>query len=613
MSKESTTNSKHRPGPSHHGPMMMAEKPKNFKKTFRRLFSYLKPQKWAILFVILASVFATLFNVVSPKILGDATSSIFDSFTSGLPVDFSFLAKLLIFLMGLYVLASFFSFIQQFIMAGISQRIVAGIRKEVKDKFTRLPLAYFDKHSTGDLLSRAVNDIDNINNSLQQALTQIITSVITIIGIILMMLIISPLLSLVILVTIPLSLLVIRLIAKMSQKYFVQQQKELGAINGHVEEIFSGHQVVKAYGQEEKAIEDFNVINEKLYQTGWRSQFISGLMMPLMMFVSNIGYILVSIVGGLLVINNSIRIGDVQAFIQYTQQISQPMTQVASVANLIQTALASAERIFELLDEEEEIQEDEANVELSHLASSVEFHRITFGYEPDKPVINPFSLDVSSGQTIAIVGPTGAGKTTLINLLLRFYEVNEGSIKVDGVSLQELSRKQARSLFAMVLQDTWLFKGTIYDNIAYGKEGATKEEVVAAAKKAFADDFIRTLPDGYDTILSEDASNISQGQRQLLTIARAILSEPKILILDEATSSVDTRTEMNIQHAMKDMMIGRTSFVIAHRLSTIKDADLILVLNKGDIVEKGSHQQLLDKEGFYAELYQSQFDEHSTS
>nr|WP_026673318.1 ABC transporter ATP-binding protein [Alkalihalobacterium bogoriense] len=593
-----------------HGPNMMpVEKPKEFKKTVIRLSRYLKPRKFLLIIVGIAALFSTLFNIISPKLLGDATSSLFDSFLVGTGVDYPFLGNLLLVLLGLYTLSALFAFLQQFIMASVAQRTIAEMRQEVNEKLTRLPLKYFDQHSHGDILSRAVNDIDNINNSFQQALTQMITTIITVVGIIIMMFIISPLLTLVVFVTIPLSMVVIKYVASFSQKHFVSQQEELGSVNGHIEEMFSGHKVVKAYGQEKKSIKTFDAINERLYEAGWKAQFISGIMMPMMMFISNIGYILVSIAGGLLVLNGSIRIGDVQAFIQYSQQISHPMAQMAGIANMIQTGVASAERIFTLLDEEEESLEKETSVSLDHIKGDVSFERVRFGYDEQKPIIRGLSLEVKSGQTVAIVGPTGAGKTTIINLLLRFYEVNGGSISIDGINLRELSRPQARSLFAMVLQDTWLFKGTIRDNIAYGREGATEEEVIQAARHAYADDFIRTLPDGYDTVLSEDATNISQGQRQLLTIARALISNPIVLILDEATSSVDTRTEMNIQMAMKDIMRGRTSFVIAHRLSTIRDADMILVMKDGDIIEKGNHNELLDQRGFYAELYQSQFSE----
>ncbi|WP_307891672.1 ABC transporter ATP-binding protein [Bacillus swezeyi] len=586
---------------------MRQEKPKEFKKTLLRLAGYLKPRTSQLVLVIIAAILATLFNVISPKLLGDATSSLFASFTEGTGVQFDFLGRITLILAGLYLLSAFFTFLQQYIMAGVAQKTIFEMRQEVNEKLARLPLKYYDRHSHGDTLSRAVNDIDNINTSLQQALTQMITSVITIVGIIMMMLFISPVLTLVVCITIPLSMLAVRLIASFSQKHFSAQQNELGAINGHVEEMFTGHQEVKAFGHEEKAIQQFDEVNERLYQSGWKAQFISGLMMPMMTFIGNLGYVFVSITGGIFVLNGTLLIGGVQAFIQYTQQFSQPLVQAAGIANTIQSAIASAERVFSLLDEEEEKQESPADVDTEALKGDVSFEHVAFGYDENVPVIRDLNLDVNEGRTIAIVGPTGAGKTTIINLLMRFYELNRGSIKVGGMDLNELSREQARSMFAMVLQDTWLFNGTIRDNIAYGRESATDEDIIQAAKGAYADDFIRTLPDGYDTILSEDAQNISQGQRQLLTIARAILADPKILILDEATSSVDTRTEMNIQKAMNKLMDNRTSFVIAHRLSTIKDADLILVMNNGDIIEKGNHEELLRQNGFYADLYNSQF------
>ncbi|MCY8552584.1 ABC transporter ATP-binding protein/permease [Bacillus haynesii] len=594
----------------HHGSIpkgMHKTKPKEFKKTLLRLARYLKPRTFQLVLVVFAAIFATLFNVISPKLLGDATSSLFASFTEGTGVQFGFLGRITMILAGLYLLSALFTFLQHYLMAGVAQKTIYEMRQEVNEKLTRLPLKYYDKHSHGDTLSRAVNDIDNINTSLQQALTQMITSVITIVGIIVMMLLISPVLTLVVFITVPLSMLAVRFIASFSQKHFGAQQKELGDINGHVEEMFTGHQEVKAFGHEEKAIQQFDEVNERLYQSGWKAQFISGLMMPMMTFIGNLGYVFVSITGGIFVLNGTLLIGGVQAFIQYTQQFSQPLVQAAGIANTIQSAIASAERVFSLLDEEEETEETPASIDTGILKGDVSFERVAFGYDENVPVIRDLSLHAKEGQTIAIVGPTGAGKTTIINLLMRFYELNKGSIKVGGTDISELSREQARSMFAMVLQDTWLFNGTIRENISYGREGATDEDIIRAAKAAYADDFIRTLPDGYDTVLGEDAQNISQGQRQLLTIARAILADPKILILDEATSSVDTRTEMNIQKAMSKLMANRTSFVIAHRLSTIKDADLILVMKNGNIIEKGSHEELLRENGFYADLYNSQF------
>ncbi|MGG4249361.1 ABC transporter ATP-binding protein [Bacillus licheniformis] len=596
--------------PKHHGSIpkgMHKTKPKEFKKTLLRLARYLKPRTFQLVLVVFAAILATLFNVISPKLLGDATSSLFASFKEGTGVQFGFLGRITLILAGLYLLSALFTFLQHYLMAGVAQKTIYEMRQEVNEKLTRLPLKYYDKHSHGDTLSRAVNDIDNINTSLQQAQTQMITSVITIVGIIVMMLLISPVLTLVVFITVPLSMLAVRFIASFSQKHFAAQQKELGDINGHVEEMFTGHQEVKAFGHEEKAIQQFDEVNERLYQSGWKAQFISGLMMPMMTFIGNLGYVFVSITGGIFVLNGTLLIGGVQAFIQYTQQFSQPLVQAAGIANTIQSAIASAERVFSLLDEEEETGETPASIDTGKLKGDVSFEHVAFGYDKNVPVIRDLSLHAKEGQTIAIVGPTGAGKTTIINLLMRFYELNKGSIKVGGTDISELSREQARSMFAMVLQDTWLFNGTIRENIAYGREGATEEDIIRAAKGAYADDFIRTLPDGYDTVLGEDAQNISQGQRQLLTIARAILADPKILILDEATSSVDTRTEMNIQKAMNKLMANRTSFVIAHRLSTIKDADMILVMKNGDIIEKGSHEELLRKNGFYADLYNSQF------
>lgn len=583
------------------------EKPKEFKKTLIRLIKYLRPRRFQLMTVVVAALLSTLFNVVSPKLLGNATSSIFESVTQGSAVNFIYIGQLLVILLGLYLLSAIFSFLQHYIMASVAQLTIAEMRQDVNEKLSRLPIRYFDRHPHGDILSRAVNDIDNINASLQQALTQVIGSIISVLGIIIMMLLISPVLTLIVLLTIPLSLLVARNVAKYSQTHFVNQQAELGNINTHIEEMFTGYQIVKAFGREKSSLETFDKINQRLYKAGWKAQFISGLMMPLMIFVNNLGYVLVSISGAFFVINGSIRLGDVQAFIQYSQQVSQPMGQIAGIANMIQTAIASAERIFLLLDESEEEQQTARELRLDKIQGSVSFRNVCFGYDPQVRVIKSVSLNVDAGQTVAIVGPTGAGKTTISNLLLRFYDPDQGAILIDDLDLQTLTRDQVRSVIAMVLQDTWLFSGTIRENIAYGRREATEDEIVLAAKAAFADDFIRTLPMGYETVLSEDASNISQGQRQLLTIARAILANPKILILDEATSSVDTRTEMHIQSAMQQLMKGRTSFVIAHRLSTIRNADLILVMSEGDIIEQGTHEQLLDKNGFYADLYNSQF------
>ncbi|WP_078550407.1 ABC transporter ATP-binding protein [Litchfieldia alkalitelluris] len=591
------------PGP---GPMGSGEKPKEFKRTLFCLLAYLKPRKGRLVLVAIAAIFSTVFNVISPKLLGDVTTSLFSSYTNDVRVDFEFIGRIVFMLIGLYIFSALFSYIQQYIMAGVSQKTSAEIREAVNEKLSRLPLKYFDQHSHGDVLSRAVNDIDNINNSLQQALSQLITSIISILGILIMMLIISPWLTLVTLISFPLSMLAIRFVASFSQKHFIGQQHELGTINGHIEEMFSNHQIVKSFGHEKSAIEQFDKINDRLYKSGWQAQFYSGLMMPLMIFVGNLSYVFVSIAGGFLVLNGSIRLGDVQAFIQYSQQLSQPMAQAAGIANMIQAAIASAERVFSLLDENEEEKEEPLQTDMNRIEGHITFNHVRFGYEKNKPIIKDLTLDVKAGQTVAIVGPTGAGKTTIINLLMRFYQIDAGRILVDGIDMNDMSREQVRSLFAMVLQDTWLFNGTIKENILYGRENASENEIISAAKSAYADEFIRTLPDGYETMLGEDATNISQGQRQLLTIARAILADPKILILDEATSNVDTRTEMNIQKAMNKLMKGRTSFVIAHRLSTIRGADMILVMNNGEVIEKGSHNELLSQNGFYAELYHSQ-------
>ncbi|MEH7481532.1 ABC transporter ATP-binding protein, partial [Neobacillus drentensis] len=605
------------PGPGGgFGPMgmgMPVQKAKNFKGTLNRLISYLKPYKLQLLSVLITAIISTIFAIVSPKIMGKATTKLFEGLmmklrgVPGAKIDFEYIGQIIILLIGLYILSAIFAYIQQYIMAGVAQKTVYNLRKEVEEKLNRLPLKYFDSRTHGEILSRAVNDVDNISTTLQQSLTQLITSVVTIIGVIIMMLSISPLMTLIVIVTLPLSGIAIAKIAKKSQLYFKGQQKSLGQLSGHVEEMYTGHKVVKVFGHEQKSIDKFEGINETLYQSAWKAQFVSGMIMPLMSFINNIGYVLVSVVGGILVTKKAIEIGDIQAFIQYARQFSQPIAQTASIANVIQSTIASAERVFEILDETEEVPEAVAAKVISTPRGEVTFEHVTFGYEENEVLIEDMQIDVKSGQTVAIVGPTGAGKTTLINLLMRFYEINSGRILIDGIDTRDLKREHLRSLFGMVLQDTWLFNSTIFDNIAYGREGATKEEVVAAARAANADHFIRTLPDGYDTILNEEASNISQGQKQLLTIARAILANPAILILDEATSSVDTRTEVQIQKAMNHLMKGRTSFVIAHRLSTIRDADLILVMNNGSVIEKGNHIELLEKGGFYADLYNSQF------
>ncbi|MDQ0200007.1 ABC transporter ATP-binding protein [Neobacillus ginsengisoli] len=621
MSKETNSQRPGGPGPGgafgFRGGMMPVQKAKDFKGTLKRLISYLKPHRLQLLAVLITAIISTVFSIVSPKIMGKATTKLFEGLmlkfkgVPGAKIDFDYIGQIIILLIVLYILSAIFAYIQQFIMAGVAQKTVFNLRKEVDEKLNRLPLKYFDSRTHGEILSRAVNDVDNISTTLQQSLTQLITSVVTIVGVIVMMLTISPLMTLIVVVTLPLSFVATASIAKKSQQFFKGQQKALGQLNGHVEEMYTGHKVIKVFGHEKKSIEQFEAINETLYQSGWKAQFVSGMIMPLMSFVNNIGYVLVSVAGGILVTKRSIEIGDIQAFIQYARQFAQPITQTAMIANVIQSTIASAERVFEILDELEEIPEAVNAKVVDDPNGEVSFKHVSFGYEEKEMLIEDMNIDVKPGQTVAIVGPTGAGKTTLINLLMRFYEINSGTIFIDGIDIRELKRDDLRSLFGMVLQDTWLFNSTIRDNIAYGKEGATEKEIIEAAQAANADHFIRTLPDGYDTILNEEASNISQGQKQLLTIARAILADPAILILDEATSSVDTRTEVQIQKAMKHLMNGRTSFIIAHRLSTIRDADLILVMNNGSVIEKGNHKELLEKDGFYADLYNSQFSGHN--
>jgi len=603
-------------------------KAKDFKGTLKRLLSYLKPQRISFILVFIFAIFSTIFTIVGPKISGWAITRLVEGlvakFTAigqntalakagkaanvAIPsIDFLYIRNVILLLLGLYLISTLFGFLQQYIMAGVAQKTVYNIRRDVEDKLSRLPLKFFDAKTHGEILSRVTNDVDNIATTLQQSLTQLITSIITIIGIIVMMLTISPLMTLVVILTLPLYILVTALVAKRSQKYFAAQQKEIGALNGHVEEMYTGHQIVKAFGHERDSIEEFKNINDKLYNVGWKAQFISGIIMPMMRFVSNIGYVIVCVVGGYLAIQGKITIGDIQAFIQYSNQFTQPIVQTANIANIIQSTVASAERIFELLDEVEELPDAQNAKVIDFPKGEVKFEAVNFSYKTEEPLIKNMNIDVKQGHTIAIVGPTGAGKTTLVNLLMRFYEIGEGSISIDGVDIRDIKRGDLRNMFGMVLQDTWLFNGTIFDNIAYGKKGATEEEVMQAARAAHAHHFIKTLPDGYNTILNEEASNISQGQKQLLTIARAILANPTIMILDEATSSVDSRTEVYIQRAMTELMQNRTSFVIAHRLSTIRDAELILVMNKGSIIEMGNHNELLTKNGFYADLYNSQF------
>ncbi len=598
------------------GPMGMgapAEKAKNFGASLRRLVAYLRPHQVKLVAVLILAIASTVFSIFAPKIMGHATTRLFEGLMAkmmhipGAAIDFTYIGQIVILLIGLYVVSALLSYVMNFIMASVSQKTVYDMRKEVNDKLARLPLSFYDGRTHGEILSRFTNDMDNIANTLQQSLTQLITSVVTILGIIVMMLTISPLLTTITIVVLPLSVIMTRFIAPQSQKHFSEQWKHIGTLNGHVEEMYTGHAIVKAFGHERKSIEKFNAVNEKVYEASWKAQFISGLLFPLMTFVNNIGYVAVAVAGGIMVTRRAIAIGDIQAFIQYSRQFTMPIAQTAQIANIVQSTIASAERVFELLDEPEEKPDRADATLLSNPRGEVRFENVSFSYKPESPLIDGMNLDVKEGQTIAIVGPTGAGKTTLVNLLMRFYEIQEGRITVDGIDVRDVKRGNLRRAFGMVLQDTWLFNGTIRDNIAYGRENVTDEEVHAAAVAAHADHFIRTLPDGYTTVLNEDASNISQGQRQLLTLARAILIDPAILILDEATSSVDTRTEVLIQKAMARLMEGRTSFVIAHRLSTIRDAKQILVMNQGKIIETGNHKELLAKGGFYAELYNSQF------
>jgi ATP-binding cassette subfamily B multidrug efflux pump len=595
-----------------HGLGMPAEKPKNLKASLRRLAGYLRPRAGALLVVLLLSLGSASFAILGPKLLGQGTTRLFQGVMAKMQhlpnaaVDFPFILKVVLSVAGLYAASALFAYLQQYIMAGVAQKTVYEMRRQVNEKLARLPLSFYDGRTHGEILSRVTNDVDNIASTLQMSLTQIMSSAVTLLGVLVMMLSISPLLTLITVVVIPLALVVTRVVAPRSQKHFAAQWKSLGELGGHVEEMYSGHSVVKAFGYEGKAIERFNAVNERLYDASWRAQFISGLLMPLMAFINNIGYVAVAVVGGILVTRRAIQIGDIQAFIQYARQFTMPIAQVANIANVLQSTLASAERVFELLDEPEE-PSDEAGQALAEVKGEVRFEGVRFSYKPEAPLIEGLDIEVKPGKTIAIVGPTGAGKTTLVNLLMRFYDVQAGRITVDGRDIRSLARGSLRRRFGMVLQDTWLFNGSIRDNIAYGREEATEEQVQRAAAAAHADHFIRTLPEGYDTVLNEEATNISQGQKQLLTIARAVLSDPAILILDEATSSVDTRTEVLIQNAMKALRKGRTSFVIAHRLSTIRDAETILVMNHGSIVETGSHADLLARGGFYAELYNSQF------
>ncbi|MBC1486217.1 ABC transporter ATP-binding protein [Listeria seeligeri] len=596
------------PGPGGGMRMQTNAKPKNFKQTLFRLLGYMKPRSVAIIVVFIFAILSTIFNIFSPKELGKATTEIFKGVMSSEGIDNDKIFNILMLVLILYLGSSLFSFIQQYVMSSVAQRTVYDMRKDLKAKMARLPLKYYDTRSNGDILSRSVNDMDNIANTLQQSLTQAITAIVQMIGVLIMMLTISWQMTLIVLVTVPISIILVAIIAGRSQRYFGAQQRNLGILNDTVEETYGGQTIIKAFGQEKKTLVKFDEVNEDYYKAAKKAQFISGIMMPVMQFVGNLGYVGVCVAGGIFVTNGTLQVGDIQSFTQYVQLFTQPISSVANIANIIQSTIASAERVFEMMDEEEEKDEIPANInQVAGEENSIVFDHVKFGYTPDKPLMTDLNIHVEEGQMVAIVGPTGAGKTTIINLLMRFYDVDGGSIRMKGIDTRDMTKDAVREKFGMVLQDTWLFNGTIADNIAYGREGATKEEVIGAAKAAYADDFIRRLPNGYDTVLNEEGSNISQGQKQLLTIARAILSDPSILILDEATSSVDTRTELNIQLAMGNLMEGRTSFVIAHRLSTIRDADLILVMNHGSVIEQGTHADLLEAKGFYADLYNSQF------
>ena len=601
-----------RHGGGHMGGMRAGEKAKDFKGTMKKLLKYMSAYKLGIFAVMLFAVGSTIFTIVGPKILGKATTEIFKGLvrkvSGGSGIDFDKIAHIVLTLLCLYLTSAVFSFVQGYIMTGVSQKLTYRLRKEISEKINRLPMNYFDKQTHGEVLSRITNDVDTLSQSLNQSATQVITSTTTIIGVLIMMLSISPLMTVVALLILPVSMGLISVIVKRSQKYFMSQQEYLGHVNGQVEEIYGGHNIIKAFNKEEDVIATFKRDNDILYTSAWKSQFLSGMMMPIMQFVGNLGYVGEVILGGYLAMKGTIQVGDIQSFIQYVRSFTMPIQQVAQVANMLQSTAAASERVFEFLEEKEEDQTVENPVCIDKLEGSVSFDHVHFGYNPDHTIINDFSVDVKPGQKVAIVGPTGAGKTTMIKLLMRFYDVGSGSIKVDGHDVRDFNRDDLRKMFGMVLQDTWLFKGSIEDNIRYGRLDATHEEVVEAAKAAHAHRFIKTLPGGYQMELNEEASNVSQGQKQLLTIARAMLADPKILILDEATSSVDTRTEIQIQKAMDQLMKGRTSFVIAHRLSTIRDADVILVMKDGDIVEQGNHEELLAQNGFYAELYNSQFE-----
>lgn len=602
-------------GPMSKGPMGSGEKAKDFKGTASKLLKYMKKFRLAVLAVIIFAIGSTIFSIVGPKVLARATDALYDGLVAKIAgtggIDFEKIGRILLILLGLYIISAVFQFIQGYIMTGVSQKMCYQLRQDISKKINRLPMNYFDKKTHGEVLSHVTNDVDTLGTSFNQSITQLITSVTTVIGILIMMLSISPVLTLIALVIIPLSGIIVGIVVKHSQKYFHRQQEYLGHVNGQVEEVYGGHNVIKVFNREEAALKDFDEANNELYQSGWKSQFISGIMMPIMQFVGNLGYVAVAVGGAYLAMEGKISVGDIQSFIQYVKSFTQPIQQLAQVSSMIQSTAAAAERIFEFLAEDEEPQkaESHAPVSIGDVKASVEFDHVKFGYNEDKIIIHDFSAQVKEGQKIAIVGPTGAGKTTMVKLLMRFYDLNGGSISIDGNDITSFDRSELREAFGMVLQDTWLFNGTIMENIRYGRLDATDEEVIAAAKAAHVHHFIETLPGGYNMVLNEEASNVSQGQKQLLTIARAILADNKILILDEATSSVDTRTEIRIQKAMDNLMKGRTSFIIAHRLSTIRDADLILVMKDGDIIEQGNHDELMAQGGFYSELYNSQFDQ----
>ncbi|MCB9419728.1 MAG: ABC transporter ATP-binding protein [Ardenticatenaceae bacterium] len=604
-----------RSGPREGGPMAAmrkGEKARNFKATMIKLAQYLSVYKAKIVIVAIFAIASTVFNIVGPKVLGNATTKLFEGVMAEIAgtgsIDFEYIGRILLIMLVLYIISSIFAYLMGWIMAGVSTDISYRFRQGIAEKINRMPLSYFDKTTQGEVLSRITNDVDTVNQTLSQSLTQIITSLITVVGVLVMMFSISWLMTLVALIVIPLSLAFVSFIVKRSQVFFMQQQEYLGHVNGHVEEMFGGHRVVKAFNGEERSIQEFEGYNNTLYDVAWKSQFLSGLMMPVMNFIGNLGYVAVVVVGGYLTVRNAITVGDIQAFIQYVRSFNQPLMQLANISNILQQTAAAAERVFEFLEEPEEVKETENPVELAALQGHVEFRHVRFGYDAEKPVIHNLSAEAKPGQKVAIVGPTGAGKTTIVKLLMRFYDVNDGAILVEGQDIRNFKRQDLRRRFGMVLQDTWLYNDTIMENIRYGRPQASDDEVIAAAKAAHVDHFVHTLPEGYGMVINEETTNISQGQMQLLTIARAVLADPRILILDEATSSVDTRTEVLIQQAMDRLMVGRTSFIIAHRLSTIRNADLILVMNEGDIVEQGNHEELLARGGFYAELYNSQFE-----